>query len=159
MKPAQISLTKYSVNELQFKLNKAFDQQRPTSVHIDDLRLQPELSAIEPDRRTWEILLRLSFDPPAERNIAYSCLIEVVGTIVVDPSLKDQDIERFVRIQGTSLVFSATREIVRAVTSRGLWGGILLPTVNFWEPKPAVVEQQPDSQPEASAPMVAEGPK
>ena len=46
-----------------------------------------------------------------------------------------ENVERFVGINGASLVFSAAREILRAVTSLGPNGAVLLPTVTFWEPK------------------------
>jgi hypothetical protein len=88
----------------------------------------------------------------------YTFSIEVVGTVLVDETVKDANIERFIQINGMSLVFSVTREIVRAMTSRGPWGGVLLPTVTFWEPKPAPPEPEPNQKP-SSVPSVAEAPK
>lgn len=158
MRPAQISLTKYVVNEFQLKVNKAFDSLKPTVVQVDDLQLLPEATPLSTDRRSWSVILRLTLDAAPERNMPYTVSIEVVGTVLVDQTVKDENIERFIQINGMSLVFSVTREIVRAMTSRGPWGGVLLPTVTFWEPKPAPSEPEPKQEPSSIA-SVAEAPQ
>lgn len=160
MRPAQISLTKYVVNEFQLKVNKAFDSQKPTVVHLDDLQLSPEATPLSTDRRSWKVALQLALEAAPERNMPYTFSIEVVGTVLVDQTVKDENIERFIQINGMSLVFSVTREIVRAMTSRGPWGGVLLPTVTFWEPKltPSAKEPEPNQEPSSVA-SVAEAPK
>src|SRR2546430_10203814 len=159
MRPAQISLTKYIVNEFQLKVNKAFDSQKPTVVQVDDLQLQPEATALSTDRRSWKVILRLTLKAVPERNMPYTFSIEVVGTVLVDQTVKDENIERLIQINGMSLVFSVTREIVRAMTSRGPWGGVLLPTVTFWEPKPVPSAKEPEQkQDPSSVASVAEAP-
>jgi preprotein translocase subunit SecB len=160
MRPAQISLTKYFVNEFQLKVNRAFDPQRPTPVQVDDLDLLPEATSLSTDRRSWNIVLRLTLNASPERNMPYSFLIEVVGTVLVDSTVKEENIERLIQINGMSLVFSVTREIVRAMTSRGPWGDVLLPTVTFWEPKSAPSAEELESkQVPSSVASVAEAPK
>jgi preprotein translocase subunit SecB len=160
MRPAQISLTKYFVNEFQLKVNPAFDPQKPQPVQVDDLDLLPKATSLSPDRRSWNVALRLTLDAAPERNMPYNFLIEVIGTVLVDPTVKDENIERLIQINGMSLVFSVTREIVRAMTSRGPWGDVLLPTVTFWEPKPAPPAEEPEGkQVPSSVASVAEAPK
>jgi len=75
----------------------------------------------------------------------------MIGFIRVADSVTEENIERFVRINGTSLIFSAAREIIRAVTSRGPFQPLLLPTVTFWEAKP----QAPAEVKEPESPGVA----
>lgn len=102
--------------------------------------------------------MRVEWDLPPERNAPCNLLVEVVGDVQVDQTVTDENIERFIRINGSSLVFSATREIVRAITSRGPSRAVLLPTVTFWEPKPVQPASQPEvrtSQPEHAS-VVAE---
>jgi preprotein translocase subunit SecB len=137
MRPAQIALTSYFVRELQFSENQAFDAQKISTIEIDDLQLTHEAKSKTEDRRSWELTLRIAVGAAPERNLPCSFLIEIIGLVRVDQSVKEENIERLIGINGISLVFSVAREIVRAVTSRGQFRPILLPTVTFWEPKPA----------------------
>jgi len=149
MRPAPISLTTYFVRELQFKLNESFQPSTPYIPVIEDLDLTPSATAKAEDRRIWDVGLRLELNPALGRNAPYRLLIEVAGIVQVDSSVAEQNIERFVQINGTSVLFGAAREIVRAVTSRGPHGQIMLPTVTFWEPRP---QPEPEvKQPETAA--------
>lgn len=136
MRAAQISLTNYFVSELQFTANQAFDSDKPSRLEIADLQLTRAATAKTEDRRNWELNLRVALNASPERNLPCSFVVSIVGFISVDSSVSDENVERFVNINGTSLVFSAAREIVRAVTSRGPFRSILLPTITFWEAKP-----------------------
>src|SRR5438105_2919949 len=134
MRAAQIELTNYFVSELQFSANWAFDPKAESSISIQDLQVIPTANAKPDSRREWQITLRVSLNAPPERNAPYTFLIEMIGFIHVDDSVTDDRVERLARINGTSLVFSAIREIIRAATSRGPYKPVLLPTVSFWEP-------------------------
>src|SRR5438552_880447 len=135
MRAAQISLTNYFVSELQFAANQTFDPDKTSCLEIEDLQVTHEATAKTENRRSWQLTLRVALNAPSERNLPYSFLVSVVGFVTVDQSVKDENVERFVNINGASLLFSAAREIVRAVTTRGPFKSILLPTVTFWEPK------------------------
>lgn len=149
MRPAQISLTTYFVRELQFKLNGSFEPLSPWTTKLEDFEVTPRPVSKTEDRRSWELNLRLALNAPPERNCPYSFLIDLVGMVQVDQTVRDENIERFIDINGTSLVFSAAREIIRAVTSYGPHKPILLPTVTFWEPKPAPAVVPPAKPSEA----------
>jgi len=143
MRPAQISLTTYFVRDLEFKLNEAFEPLTTWGTSLEDFDVTAKATPKTEDRRNWEVTLRLAFNPPPERNSPCTFVIEVTGSIQVDASVKDENVERFVNINGVSLVFGATREIVRLITSYGVSKPILIPTVTFWEPKPAPAESSP----------------
>jgi len=137
MKAALLELTNYFVTELQFNANHGFDAQKPSVIAVDDFNVTHDLTSKSEDRRNWQITLRIGLNAPAERNSPYSFLVEIIGFVCASATVKEEDIERLLRINGTSLVFSAAREIIRAITSRGPFKPILLPTVTFWEAKPA----------------------
>jgi preprotein translocase subunit SecB len=145
MKAAQIELTDYFVSDLQFTANREFDVKNPSTSTVDDLQVTNQASPKADDLNNWQITLRIALNAPPDRNSPYSFLVEMIGFVHVADSVKAENIERLVRINGTSLVFSAAREIVRAVTSRGPFKPILLPTVTFWEAKPQAVEATPES--------------
>jgi preprotein translocase subunit SecB len=140
MKAAQVQLTNYFVSELQFVANRDFKQDAPSNVTADNLQVVHEASANAENNRQWQITLRVALNASPECNSPYSFLIEMVGFIHVAESVSDERIERFARINGTSLIFAAAREIIKAATSRGPFTPLLLPTVTFWEPLP---ETQP----------------
>ena len=135
MKAAQIQLTNYFVSELQFAANRDFKLDSASSVGAEDLQVTHQASAKEGNRRQWQITLRIALNASPDSNSPYSFLVEMIGFINVAESVSDDRIERFARINGTSLVFAAAREIIKAATSRGPFPPLLLPTVTFWEPK------------------------
>jgi preprotein translocase subunit SecB len=144
MRAAPISLTNYFVSELQFQSNRTFDPKNPFEIKIEDIDVKKDAKPSTEDRRKWEVTLEVKLIERPERNLPCNLALEMLGLVEVDQSVKDENIERFVQINGVSLVFSAAREIVRAITSRGPNGSILLPTVTFWQPKseaPPVIEK------------------
>jgi preprotein translocase subunit SecB len=136
MRAAQISLTNYFVSELEFTTNLAFNGEKPWTIRVEDLDVKKETKPTSEDHRKWEVSLHVKLIERLERNLPYNIALKILGFIGVDESVKNENIERLVEINGASLVFSAAREIVRAITSRGPNGFVLLPTVTFWEPKP-----------------------
>ncbi len=142
MRPAQIALDNYFVSELQFTANQSFNADQPHPIDITDLQVTHDAVSISENRHKWQITLRVALNTKSDRNLPYCFLVEMVGFVDVADSVSEENIERFVGINGTSLLFSAAREIVRAVTMRGPFKPILLPTVSFWEPKP---EPPPES--------------
>jgi preprotein translocase subunit SecB len=149
MRAAQISLTNYFVSELQFKANQAFDPEKSTLIGIDDLKVTDDVKPKTESRRNWQITLRIAVGENCDRNFLCSFVIEIVGSIDVDQSVKDENIERLVYINGKALLFSAAREILRAVTSRGPSRSVLLPTVTFWEPKAEPINMPPATSAES----------
>lgn len=143
MRAAQIQLTNYFVSELQFAANRGFDADAESTILVDDLQVIPTASPRQDSPREWQITLRIALNAAPERNAPYTFLLEMIGFIHVDESVTDERVERFARINGTSLVFAAAREIIKAATSRGPFPPLLLPTVTFWEPKKEMM-QTPD---------------
>ena len=153
MKAAQIQLTNYFVSELQFAANRDFKLDSPSSVGAEDLQVTHQTSAKEENKRQWQITLRIALNASPDSNSPYSFLVEMIGFIDVAESVSDDRIERFARINGTSLVFAAAREIIKAATSRGPFPPLLLPTVTFWEPKNDASSTQESVAGEKSPPV------
>jgi preprotein translocase subunit SecB len=126
---------------LHFTANQGYDAEKPpTAIEVDDLEVKENAEPLAENRRSWRVSLGIELAAQPDRNLVGSFAIKIAGDIAVDQSVKDENIERFIRINGNALVFSAAREIIRDLTSRGPNKAILLPTVTFWEPKtePAV---------------------
>jgi len=77
--------------------------------------------------------------------------VTVVGIFTVDETFRHDHLERLIRVNGSSVLYSAMREFVALFTSRGPWGAVKLPTVNFRlldpegiDGKPPMDDQQKD---------------
>lgn len=103
---------------------------------------QPELDPIQiklrggggsnvDDPSRWRFNLEVKSDNKKDSNYPYDFSIEVVGYFKVffeEPLGKD---EILIRVNATSLLYSTAREALAAVTSRGPYPGVLLPSVSF----------------------------
>lgn len=155
MRAAQISLTNYFVSELQFAANAGFDPGAMTPVEINDLQVVHDIVPKTEDKRSWQVKLRVALNAPAERNMPCTFLVEIIGFVHVAESVSEDHIERLATINGLALVFSAAREVVRAVTARGPFKSVLLPTVTFWEPLASTQADSPIQPPAATAETVS----
>lgn len=156
MRLAQISLTNYFVSGLQVSANSKFDPQNPAAIELQDFKIDTHAEATSDNRRIWTITLTVALIGRPEKTLPSELKLDMVGSVIVDPAVKEENIERLVRINGTSLVFGAARETIRAITSlTGPSRVVLLPTVTFWEPKPEVlptpVEAEKSEAPERAA--------
>ena len=59
----------------------------------------------------------------------------MLGLFLVLNEYPQEKIERLVKVNGPSMLYGALREIVKAVTLRGPYGGIVLPSPSFYLPE------------------------
>jgi preprotein translocase subunit SecB len=64
----------------------------------------------------------------------------MLGVFLVLNGYPEEKIERLVKVNGPSMLYGALREIVKALTSRGPYGAIVLPSPSFYLPQPAAKE-------------------
>ena len=139
MKLARINLIEYFATDLMLGTNNAFASDRP--VHFEDKDLVVHVTAKKNetaprDGRRWQVTLEIRHQPAPGVNFPYSYRVVLVGQFGVQDGVQSQDEERFVRIQGASVLYGMAREIVRALTGRGPYRSVILPTMNFYERKP-----------------------
>lgn len=61
----------------------------------------------------------------------YKIDVELTGVFRVSGDFEEEETARLVAANGSSILYTAAREYVWMVTSRGPWGPYQLPTVNF----------------------------
>ena len=83
-----------------------------------------------PDNRGWRVILDLK-TIQEENPIPYEIEIKVVGFFQVAPDYPEAEVEDLVRIGGSSILYSATRDFVLTISSRGPWGPVFVPSVSF----------------------------
>lgn len=87
----------------------------------------------DPDNGTYQVTLEITALPENEdKKIPYAIHLIAVGLFSVGAEVKDP--EKLVRINGSSILYSAAREFIITITSRGPWQSVILPTVSFNKP-------------------------
>ncbi len=115
------------------------------NLQFEDLEATPSFLPEGDNTRHWQVTLRVKHQPARKgANTPYYFTVEMVGTFTVGNEYPPEKIEWLVKTNATSVLFSAAREIVRAITGQGPYGAMILPTVSFYDlksqdaPPPAV---------------------
>lgn len=139
MKPAPVNLLEYFVTDLALSANPDFAPDRAIETKEGDfdvkIRQQPAPKAADDHR--WQVTVEIIQQAAKGTNFPYAFRVVMVGFFKAESWVKPDDEERTVQIQGASVLFSMAREIVRAMTGRGPHRPVILPTVSFYEQKPA----------------------
>ncbi len=78
----------------------------------------------------YQVALEIIAEPEDEDSrIPYSIRLITVGLFTVDENFPDR--EKLLKVTGASLLYSAAREFIITVTSRGPWPQVILPTRSF----------------------------
>lgn len=85
----------------------------------------------ESDPNSYQMQLVVKTLEESAPEAAYDLLLHVIGYFRVDPNYEHERLEHLVQINGASVLYSAARDFVLTLTSRGPWGPLMLPTVNF----------------------------
>lgn len=84
----------------------------------------------DPDNDTYQVTLEITAMPEDEtKRIPYAIHLIVVGMFSVDEKWPDP--EKLLKVNGASILYSAAREFIITVTSRGPWPPTTLPTISF----------------------------
>ncbi len=80
----------------------------------------------------FQVSVEIVTEPVNEKmHIPYSIHLIGVGLFAVDDTWPDP--EKLLKITGASIIYSASREFIITVTSRGPWPPVILPTISFAE--------------------------
>jgi preprotein translocase subunit SecB len=130
---APLQLDSYAFSKLCVEVNR---EHKPNAVALKvALNIQGGFGIIEQDETKRLLTLKISELRPAEGEdgtLPYTIELEVIGQFsILDPQYQDK--EKLVRVNGTSILYSAAREQILTITGRCLFGPYQLPTVNFQE--------------------------
>jgi len=116
------------------------------STNINEIQYDIEVGlAISDDNEFYQVTVEItSIDPSDsdEKKNAYSIHVIALGHFKVHPDWRDP--EKLVRINGASILYSAAREFLITITSRGPWGAITIPTKSFNTLTPEDPDQKGD---------------
>ena len=128
---APIDLKSYFFPYVQVAADPEFNFDRP-EIHPD---IQVKRT-VEPDENNglYQVTLNITVMPGDEHEkIPYSIEWVAVGLFSVAEGTEEP--VRMLEINGASILYSAAREFVITITSRGPWPQFALPTASFYYPK------------------------
>lgn len=140
MKFSPLQLVRYIAPEFSCKAVEHFDPEKPMTAPEDSFHVKMSADRIkatkEGDRTLWTLELRIRQEVKPEQNFPYEFKIGLVGFFSFpDGASEDFDFDRFLKVNGSSILYGIAREILRSMTARGPWEEILLPTLSFYEGK------------------------
>lgn len=135
MTPSPLQLEHNFFAKVSIEANKAFDARAVDESGLDpSLQVDIKLSQHNTEKQRYQLVLKLDRPVQAEvaKHIPSLISLEVVGFFKVDEAFQAQpDSENKLRVNGASLLYSAARENISMITSRGPYGVYLLPTLSF----------------------------
>jgi preprotein translocase subunit SecB len=87
------------------------------------------------DPKQFALKLRIVIENKEGKPAPYNVEVEVAGLFLVNPIMPVEERAEFVLINGSSVIYGAIREEVLGLTSRGVNGPLMLPTVTFLDYK------------------------
>ena len=94
-------------------------------------RITVELTTDPESERNWQVTLDLRTSDDHPMPSPYELHFTAIGFFIVDANFEHDNIEHLIRVNGSSVLYSAMRELVSLFTSRAPWGTVMLPTINF----------------------------
>lgn len=138
MKPSSSPLEclGYFVTTMAVEANPKHDSKRETSLHVNDIEVIADAIRDEEDHTRWRVILQIKQEVDAEKNAPYNFRLSMIGDFLVRVKVKEDVAERIVRINASSILYGAAREILRTAMSHGPFPPLLLPSISFYyEPK------------------------
>jgi preprotein translocase subunit SecB len=144
MKNSPLQLLRYVVPEASCTATPTFDPTQPIDSAITaQLSVNAAVTRQKaPDNfpgHSWSVEVSISQTLKEGQNFPYTFKVSLVGFFTCRDDLPPEaEEERFVRVNGSSMLYGAAREIVRSLTARGPWGALFIPGISFHDipPKP-----------------------
>jgi preprotein translocase subunit SecB len=84
----------------------------------------------DPKNELYQVVLEITVEAENDKIlIPYSIHLIAVGLFHVHPDFTEP--EKLLSITGASIIYSAAREFIITITSRGPWPKFILPTISF----------------------------
>ena len=123
----------YYVADVATGANPRFDVAMPTTLSLEDLNINVEAEpfCVEEKQHCWRVALRIVQKMGPEKNSPYNFSISLIGLFEVHPQFPKPEMEKLVRVNGSSILYGVAREQLRQIMCGGPFAPLLLPTVSF----------------------------
>ena len=138
MKHSPLQLLRYLAPEISCSANLAFDPSKECDNALEQLSVNAIVGQQQAPENapghSWSVEMKVSQKLKDGQNFPYKFDLSLIGLFLCkDGFPAPADEEQFVRVNGSSMLYGAARELVRSLTSRGPWGELFLPTLSFYD--------------------------
>lgn len=150
MKPhaSPIVCENYFVTEMSLSANNTYAPEKDSDLDLSDLLVESNITRLGPDDDCWAVIMSVEQNASPEKNAPYNFVIRLMGLFSMAEGLTPEKTEQLLLTNGSSILFAATREILRDMTSKGPYAPLLLPSLSFF-PLPKE-EEEPIAEPAES---------
>ena len=151
MKISPLQLNRYVVTDVSCIANPHFSPEKEMVGALEqyaiNVKVSPPPSGQTSAGHSWSVELEIIQKKKDGENVPYEFRIALVGMFTCQSGdLNTAKENRFVQVNGSSMLYGIAREHIRAITSAGPWGGIIIPTISFYDggtqPKEEASEQK-----------------
>ena len=165
MKHSAIQLERYFFVELSFALDENFDAELPENeeyfikpLPLERLHSEVELAVNSENSRQRMYTLEVS-SQAASGELPYSFKARVLGYFLIGADCPDENVDRVADVNSAAILYGVAREALVALTSRGPYLPMILPTVHFldlkFEPHLEEIKSTPAPKPKPKRPRKA----
>ncbi|MDQ3685194.1 MAG: protein-export chaperone SecB [Acidobacteriota bacterium] len=133
MRLAPLQLENYFVKSLRFDLRSGFDSRETLDdgVTLPDFNVTANVTqdTDDPLRARCELIVELLDDP--SDKFPYTFAITLIGIFHVSANYPEDQVALLLRVNASSILYSAAREIVLSFSGRGSFPPVILPSVSF----------------------------
>lgn len=134
MSKSPLQLEKYFCTEATLKANPNFKPEDFKDGKIDFTgKSNVKVGTSKNNPHEFQVILNIKIEPVDERPLPYDATLELVGFFNVDTTLAADAAVDLARVTGASILYSAAREFLLTLMSRGPWEPLMLPTISFTE--------------------------
>jgi preprotein translocase subunit SecB len=146
MIPSPLLLEWYFVKELRVAWQSEFEPNERSAISVSDLSVQVTPSQNEKEPLKWAFEVSIALEDKTGKRFPYIFKIVMVGYFKISNTYAETNpsgAELLAIVNGPAVLYSAAREHITTLTSRGPFPEVILPTVTFLpiEEKPKGEEQ------------------
>jgi preprotein translocase subunit SecB len=136
--PALLKCHHYFVTDLMVAANPEYNDKQPVDLKFSDLQIDSTIKQLPKklDGRLWRVILQIQQNVGPDKNSPYNFSITMLGHYEVSPSLSADRVHAFVTINGSSILYSTARQILKGAMHNGPYPTLELPTVCFHDSEP-----------------------
>jgi preprotein translocase subunit SecB len=96
--------------------------------------------------RKWVVSISIKTSSK-DYPIPYKINLSAIGYFRTAPNYPKGEVEKLIRIGGPTVLYSAARELILTISSRGPWGPVFIPSMSFLE-TPKETKKPKEKEPE-----------
>jgi len=137
MAKSPLQLKQYFFTKINCEADLTFKKPPKNAETKLEVQVQSTISPHKDNKRDWRVILDIQAFSP-DKSVPYKLDLQVTGFFKVAEGYPEDKLSEFIRITGSSILYSGAREFLLGITSRGPWAPVLLPTISFMEPNQRV---------------------